>query len=270
MIIFYAIILAVVQGITEFLPISSSGHLVILHDYLQMGSIDSLTFDVALHVGTALALIIYFYKDIKKYFKAFLRMFRCFNIGQEEQKTVLNLIIATIPAALVGFFLESIIEGYFRNSLVVAINLIVVGILFFIVEKYSKKKIHYEGLSLVESFIIGCSQCLALIPGVSRSGITIITGMSLNMKRDEAARFSFLLGIPIILGAGVKKIIDFDFSQITVQESYLLIIGIVVSLLTGYFVVKFLLNFLQKRSLNIFGWYRIILGILLLILLFYK
>jgi undecaprenyl-diphosphatase len=267
MLILYTILFAIVQAITEFWPVSSSGHLIILHDVLHLDMFDSLTFDVALHVGTALALLLFFWKDVKRYFLALINLFRRFNIAHEDQKTVISLFLATIPAALAGFFLESYIESLFRNTMVVAIALIVGGILFFIVEKFSKKKLHYEGLSIPESLMIGVAQALALVPGVSRSGITIIAGMSFNLKRDQAAKFSFLLSIPIVLGAGLKKFFDINFDALTYQEIYIFSLGLIISLIAGYLVIKYFLRFLQKRSLNIFGIYRIILGLILLILL---
>lgn len=267
MLIINSIILAIIQGITEFLPISSSGHLVVLHQLLDFSAIDNLTFDVALHLGTALALIIFFRKQILKYLIAFGSMFRYFNIAKDEQKTVLNLIIATIPAALAGYFLESYIEQYLRNILIVAIALIIGGFLFFIVEKLSQKKLDYESLAIPEALAIGLAQTLALIPGVSRSGITIITGMSVKLNRAQAAQFSFLLSIPIVLGAGLKKIFDIKWQLVSGQELYLLLIGFVVSFAVGYFVIKYFLRFVQKKSLNVFGVYRILLGLIIVILL---
>lgn len=265
MLVIYTILFALVQAVTEFLPVSSSGHLILLHNILNIEMIDSLSFDVALHVGTAFALVAYFWKDIKRYFIAFMHLFTKFNIARDEQKTVISLILATIPAALVGFFLESYIEIHLRNSLVVALSLIVGGIIFFVVERYSRQQRSYEALSIPEAFMIGIVQVLALIPGVSRSGSTIVTGMVLNLKREDAARFSFLLGIPVVLGAGLKKGLDLDLQIISSQELYLMLLGGIVSMVVGYVVIKYFLRFLQKSSLNIFGVYRIILGLIILL-----
>jgi undecaprenyl-diphosphatase len=266
MLFFYALIFSIVQAVTEFLPVSSSGHLIIFHKILDFSVVDTLTFDVALHIGTAIALLIYFRCEIYKYFKAFLSMFSGFNLGNEEQKTVINLIIATIPAVFIGIFFESIIEGIFRNILVVSIALIVGGIIIIIAERFSQKKITYEGLSLPESFLIGCAQSLALIPGVSRSGATIITGMILKLKRSEAAKFSFLLSIPIVLGAGLKKFFDLDLNLLSSLEWQLFGFGILMSLILSYFVIKYFLQFIQTKSLSVFGYYRIIVGVILLLI----
>jgi len=267
MLVFYAFILAVVQALTEFLPVSSSGHLVILHKFLDIGMIDALTFDVALHFGTTLALILFFRSQLLKYIKAFVQMFSSFNLANGEQKTVVNLILATIPAALAGFFLEQYIELYFRHLMVVVVALITGGIVIILVEKYAKKKTTFEGLSFLESIVIGCAQALALIPGVSRSGATIITGMLLKLKRDEAAQFSFILSIPIVLGATLKKLLDLDITAVTGSEWSIFAFGVFISFIFGYFVIKYFIRFVQRRSLSIFGYYRIILGLILLLLI---
>ncbi|HCC23769.1 TPA: undecaprenyl-diphosphatase UppP [Candidatus Falkowbacteria bacterium] len=264
MIIIYATFFALVQAVTEFWPVSSSGHLVLLHELLQMQVIDDLTFDVALHLGTALALIWYFWVDIKRYAKAFFSIFRGVNLGSEDQKTVFNLMLATVPAVLVGIFLESTIEVVFRSVIIVAINLIVGGLIIFAVERWGQKKRDFENLSLIESFGIGCAQALALIPGVSRSGSTIITGMILKLKRPEAARFSFLLSIPIVLGAAAKKLFEISWNLVSAKELYIFLYSVILTFVIGYFIIKYFLRFLQNRSLNIFGWYRILLGLIIL------
>ncbi|OGF31667.1 undecaprenyl-diphosphatase UppP [Candidatus Falkowbacteria bacterium RIFOXYD2_FULL_35_9] len=262
----YAIILAIVQAVTEFWPVSSSGHLVILHQILPLNQINALSFDIALHLGTVLALIIFFRQDLKKYFLAFLQMFRSFNLGNDEQKTVLNLLVATVPAVLAGYFLDYYIELYFRSLLVVSISLIVGAIIIFIVEKWSRKTASFEGLSIPEAIIIGCAQALALIPGVSRSGSTIITGMVLKLKRSEAAKFSFLLSIPIVLGAGIKKMLDISIFTLEKTEQYLFLVGFLTAFIVGYLIIKYFLKFLEKHSLSVFAWYRIILGIVILLI----
>jgi len=264
MVIVYATFFAIIQAITEFWPVSSSGHLVLLHEVLQLQLVDDLTFDVALHLGTALSLIWYFWPEIKKYVGAFFSLFKGINLGREEQKTVLNLMIATVPAVLAGVFLENIIEIFLRNLLTVSITLVVGGVIILLVEKYGKQRRDYENLSLPESLLVGCAQALALIPGVSRSGSTIITGMLLKLKRQEAAKFSFLLSIPVVLGAGAKKILDISWNLVSVKEIYVFGYSILLTFVIGYFIIKYFLRFLQNRSLSIFGWYRIVLGLIVL------
>ena len=270
MIILYALIFSLVQALTEFWPISSSGHLVLLHDVFRVDLVDNMTFDVALHIGTALALLVYFWADIARYWKAFLTMFRGFNIAQDDQKTVVNIILATIPAILVGLIFDNAIEKYLRSVLVVAIALFVGGVIILIVEHYSKRRIPFEGLSLPEAILIGLAQAIALIPGVSRSGATIIAGMALNLKRVEAARFSFLLSIPVVLAAGIKKLFDVQLMTLSNREVYLLIFGAMATFITGYLVIKGFLKYIESHSLKVFAWYRIIVGAILLSLVVLK
>lgn len=262
----YSIILGIIQGLTEFLPISSSGHLVIFHDILKFELTDNLAFDAALHLGTLLALIIFFGPEIRKYLGGFFRSFKNWNLKEDiNQRLAWYIFLSSIPAGIVGYFFEDFIKEYFRSVFLVSLMLILVGILFILFERIFKKIKNLEELSLKNSLIIGFFQVLAFIPGVSRSGITIIAGLSQKLKREVAARFSFLLGIPVILGAGIKKIIDLSSLNIASGEILLIILGSLSATLTGYFCIKFLLGYLQNHSLNIFAVYRIILGLILII-----
>jgi undecaprenyl-diphosphatase len=269
MLIFYTLILAIVQGVTEFWPISSSGHLIILHDLFNVDIVNSLTFDVALHFGTLLAILSYFWRDILRYIKAFGRFFTGFNIGQEDQKTVLNIIVATIPTVIIGYFFNKYWETLFRSVWAVAIALVLGGILMLIVEARSRRKVLFESLALPEAFLIGVAQAIALIPGVSRSGATIVAGMALNLKREEAARFAFILSLPVVLAAFILKIIDLDRALLAPSDWYIMAFGIVVSAITGYFVIKTFLSYLQKRTLKVFAWYRIVIGLTALSVLYF-
>lgn len=270
MLILYAFILAIVQAITEFWPISSSGHLLVLHEFLNFEIANSFTFDIALHLGTLLALVLYFWHDIVRYFKTFLSMFHSFNLANEEQKTVLNIVIATIPAVIIGFLASDFIEMYARNLLIVAIALILGGLVLWGVEHWGQKKRNYESLSIPEALIVGLAQTLAFVPGVSRSGATIIAGMWLKLKRAEAARFSFLLSIPAVLGAALSQLVKFSWAGISFEEKYIFIFAILVSFFGGYLVIKYFLKFLEKRPLYIFAYYRIIFGLLILAVLYFK
>jgi len=269
MIYLYTILLGIIQGLTEFLPVSSSGHLVLLHEIFDLSQINELTFDVILHTGTLVALLIFFYKDIINYFRAFLNSLLKWNVKNDfQQKMAWFLFISMIPAGIIGYFLENIIENTFRSALSVAIVLIIVSFLFFLVEKYSKKIKDFTSLNWLKVIILGLAQAIALIPGVSRSGITIITGMTFNLKRELAAKFSFLMSIPIIFIASLKKI--YDLLQIGLATEQLLIyfIGFFISAITGYFCIKYFLLFLKKYSLNYFAVYRIIIGIIILLLIY--
>lgn len=255
MTIFQAIILGAVQGLTEFLPISSSGHLIIFPELFGWNT-QSLAFDTILHLGTVTALIIYFKTDLLKIIK---------NISLLKL-----LLIGSIPAGVLGFLFESYIEEVFRSTNSVILFLLVGSLLMFLAEKYYKKVWHTErklNISQVtpkDSLVIGCFQSLALFPGVSRSGATISGGIFKGLTRELSARFSFLLSIPIVLGAGLYKIIksyqDLSFDGV-------LLGGFLSSFLVGMLAINFLLRFLKKNTLNVFILYRVVLGILLLLLL---
>jgi len=266
-----SIILGIVQGLTEFLPISSSGHLILLHDLFHWQTADNLTFDVFLHWGTLVALIIFFYKDIIRYLKAFLKSLSQWDIKNDlDQKIAWLILISMIPAVIIGCFLEKVIDVLFRTSFAVAIFLILIAFVFFIVEKFSQKQKDLSSLNWSKALIFGFAQAVALIPGVSRSGITISTGLGLKLKREVAARFSFLMSIPVVFAAGLKKIYDLKDITLNNQEIMLYLVGFLSTVLVGYFCIKFLLNYLKSHTLNIFAYYRLILGALVLLYLMIK
>src|SRR3989338_1107019 len=268
--IFYSIIAGVIQGLTEFLPISSSGHLVILHDFLKFDFIDNLAFDVILHLGTLVALILFFWQDILKYFLAFCQSFFRWEINSNfEQRFAWYLILANIPAAIVGFFWEDLIGTVFRQTWIVASMLIVVGLILYLADRYLVGQNRLSQINFKNSLIIGLAQALVLIPGVSRSGITIIAGLSQKLNRETAARFSFLLSIPIIFAAGMKKIVDRAIERSSDFNYLVLFLGFLASAITGYFCIKYFLRFLQNYSLRIFAYYRIILGVVILLILLF-
>lgn len=252
--IIYSIILGAIQGLTEFIPISSSGHLIVLHDFLKFNLESNLAFDVALHTGTLIALLVFFFKDIIHYFT-------------KERNMLWIILIGVVPAAIVGFFLEDIIDTFLRNTWVVVVMLIIGGILFLLAEKYSKLELDLKELTWKKALFIGFAQILALIPGTSRSGITIIAGMSTKLKREQAARFSFLIGLPIFLGATLIKGYDLTKMNIPSNEWTLLAVGLTTSFIVGFFCIKYLLMFLQKHTLNVFAYYRFILAAIIIIIL---
>ncbi len=263
-----AIFLGLIQGLTEFLPVSSSGHLIFLHDLFNLGNIDNLIFDVALHWGTLLALIIYFYKDIIRYLQAFLKSLTNWQVKQNlDQRIAWLILLSMLPAGIAGFFLEDVVKEIFRTSLSVALVLIIVSLTFFLAEKYSSQLNDLVSLNWGKALIIGCAQALALIPGVSRSGITIVAGLSLNLKREVAAKISFIMSIPIVLVAGLKKIYDLSQQTVSSQEIVLMSLGLVSAALIGYICLKYFLQYVQKHSLNVFAVYRIILGLIVLVLI---
>lgn len=252
-----ALIFGVVQGLTEFIPVSSSGHLVILHSFLNT-NLQGVSFDVLLHLATLLAVILYFRKDIAVIMKNILNLFSGEEVSIKDKRLIYGLIIATIPAAVLGVFLDSIIEHIFRSTLSVAVALIIGSIVFFVAEKISKED---RTISNKNSFLVGCFQALALVPGVSRSGITISGGLILGLKREEAVRFSFLLSIPIILGAGLVKLMG--DSALTIDGPVLT--GSLVAFISGLFAIHFLVRFLKNNSLMVFVWYRVALAVALVV-----
>lgn len=264
----YSIILGAAQGLTEFLPISSSAHLLILHYFLNFEQANSLSFDAALHLGTFFALLIYFWQEVKSYLLGFFRSFKNLNLKEDlNQRLAWFLIMGSIPAAIAGWFGEEIIENSLRHLGVVVFTLIFVALLFLIVEKWPKKSLDISNLKAGQVLLIGIFQALALIPGVSRSGITMVGGMSLKLKRVEAAKFSFLLGMPIIFGAGVKKMIDIAAQGLDLEGFLIMFLGFITAFIFGWLAIKYFLKFIKNHSLQVFAVYRIILAVVLLIYL---
>lgn len=256
-----AFILGIVQGLTEFIPVSSSGHLVLLHDWLGVQQ-SGLAFDVALHFGTLLALLLFFRKDI---IKLTIGIFK----GGNDRKLAIILAVATIPAIIAGFLLNDLAESTFRSSRLVAMNLILIAILMLAAERYYKrhtKKTALEHVSPKQGMAIGVAQALALVPGTSRSGITITTGLFAGLDRVAATRFSFLLGIPAMIGAILKIfVLDGGASKVADQPA-LFAVGIIAAFASGLFAIAFMLKFLAKHTLDVFAYYRIGMGLLVLII----
>jgi undecaprenyl-diphosphatase len=245
-----ALILGIVQGVTEFFPVSSTAHLILLPWFFKWGGdLDTLTFDVALHAGTLLALILCFWRDWIEMLTIKRRLF-------------FLIIIASIPAGIAGVLFNDVIEKSLRSPYIISIALVAGGIIMFLSEKIFKHR-SLENLKLSDALIIGLSQAVALVPGVSRSGITISAGLFRGLDRSSSARFSFLLSTPIIAGATLlhaKK-------MMTGTDHYnldLFIIGFTASALTGYAAIRFLISFFRKYSLNAFVYYRFFLAAVLI------
>lgn len=256
-----AILFGLVQGLTEFLPISSSGHLLILHRLLTLPVKNELAFDVVLHFSTLLAAVWFFRKDIWELMKSWLGSLS--GKTSEAGKISWFIILATIPAVLAGYFFNDLIESTFRSPLIVVIMLILVGILFIILEKVSKKIEELNSLTWRKAFFIGLAQALALIPGTSRSGITIIAGLAAGLKREVAVKFSFLLLIPVTLGAAVKEA-PLGLAALKRGEGMVLLIAFLTAFISGLLAIKYFLKFSQKHKLDVFGYYRIILAMILI------
>lgn len=264
MIYMFAVILGLIQALTEFLPISSSAHLILARRWLDFDIADGLTFDVALHVGTLLAIIIYFKNDIALLFRGLYASVFERNPRDPWQRISWYIVAACVPAAVVGVLYESAIELYFRNPAVIVVTLIAGGILFIVVERASRLHRTLTDMTLMRAVAVGVLQTLALIPGVSRSGITIATGMALGFRREEAARFSFLLSAPLLAGAGAKKGLDLVGQPIAQSEVGVMFVGLAVSAITGWLVIRFLLAFLRGHGLYLFAYYRFVLAVVVL------
>lgn len=252
-----SIILGLIQGATEFLPISSTGHLVLTDKILGFNS--SFEFDVLLNIGTILALLIFYRKTLLELI-----------VNCRSNIRVFSLIIeATVPAVVIGYIWSDLIENKLQSAWVVVFMLIAIGLLMIWLPGRSKGK-PVEELSLNESRKIGIAQALALIPGTSRSGITILAGQSQGLNSVESARFSFLMAIPIISGATLKVALSEDGRNFISTNTTQLFFGNLASFLAGLLAVNFLIDILGKKGLKPFGWYRICLGIVLAVLLFAK
>jgi undecaprenyl-diphosphatase len=246
-----ALILGIVQGITEFLPVSSTAHLILFPWFFKWsGEVDTLTFDVALHAGTLLALILCFWKD-------------WLDLIFKKQKLFGMIILASIPAGIAGFFLNDIAENELREPLLISLMLVIVGIVMLISEKSNRHR-DLKNTGLKDAIIIGIAQAFAIIPGVSRSGITISAGLFRGFEREESARFSFLLSTPIIAGATILHLKGALYNHMN-YDLRLFSIGIITSFITGFIAIKFLLNFLRQHPLNLFVYYRFVLSAVIII-----
>ena len=265
------LILGIIQGIAEFLPISSSAHLIIFRDIFGIGSGMSanmdLTFDIALHFGTLLAIGVFFFKDfIKMIQKGFTK-----GVKDDDGKILWYLVAATIPAAIVGVLFEEAIENVVRsNYVVIAIALAVMGIIIYLADKFSKETKTIKKMTLKDAILVGCSQVFALIPGFSRSGTTIAAGRILGLDRESAAKFSFFLSAPVVLGAVCLQLIKGSAWSVIAANRGTFILGILVSFIIGLLCIKYLLKYLQKHNFKIFMVYRVVLAIVVLVYIFIR
>ncbi len=267
-----SIVLGIIQGLTEFLPISSTAHLVIIPELLGWHAklLNSLTFDVALHLGTLLAVLSYFFKDTVELIAGFFRGISKRNFRSDPKSRLsLLVIIGTLPAGVFGVLLDKWVETKFRTPSVLAGALIVLGLVMWYAERTAKRIRNNESMSVREAIITGFAQALALIPGTSRSGITISSGLFLGFNREEAARFSFLLSIPVIAGAAVLKLRIF-IHGIPANDIAPLILGTLCSALFGFLAIKYFMKYLQRHTMNVFVWYRFIFAAVIIIFFYIR
>lgn len=260
-----AIILGLAQGLSEFIPISSSGHLLLLHQALGITSSADLGFDVALHIGTLAALVAYFYRDIWELLIALVR-------PSPKSRLAWLLALATVPAVIAGVLLQETAETTFRSPVLVCLTLAGFALIMLLAERVagrSKGLKKLEKVSFRQAVTIGIVQVIALVPGVSRSASTITTGLFVGLDRVAATRFSFLLSIPITFGAILKVVASAETTSQISDKPALFVVGITTAFLSGLFAIQFLLKFLAKHTLNIFAYYRLALAGVGLLLLAY-
>jgi undecaprenyl-diphosphatase len=259
-----AIILGIIEGITEWLPISSTGHMILVDEFIQLNMSEEFkeVFLVVVQLGAILSVILLYFNKLNPFSKRKTLMQK-----RETWNIWFKVIVATMPAAIIGFLFDDILDELFYNYQTVSIMLIVYGILFIIVENRNRHKRpivnNFQQLTYRTAFIIGLYQILALIPGTSRSGATILGAMLAGTSRSVAAEFTFFLGIPVMFGASLLKLVKFGFN-FTGFEMLILSVGTVVSFLVSVIAIKFLLRYIKKNDFKAFGYYRIVLGIVVL------
>lgn len=258
--IWEGIVLGVVQGITEFLPVSSSGHLIVVRRFFGFAAEQGLAFDAILHFATALAVVVYFRKDIISLVQTAWRWARGRGVEWEERALLIALGIATIPAVLLGILLEDSMETAFRDPVFVIGTLVFGSIVMFAAEQWGKVRQDGWALTPSRALTVGMFQTLALMPGMSRSGMAMSGAMFIGLSRERAARFAFLLAVPLLLGAGAKKMLDLAIAGGADAFTGALIAGAIAAFITGGIVVHFLLRFLRTHTLHIFILYRVLLA----------
>jgi undecaprenyl-diphosphatase len=254
------ILLGAVQGITEFLPISSSGHLIIARELLGLETAYGLSVDAVLQLATSLAILLYFRTAFWGMCVTGVSLLRGRMVVREDKILFWGIIIGTIPAVIFGLLLEDVMATTFRNSELVAWTLLFGAFLFIIAEKLAKKS---QTLTVKRGFWIGMFQTLALVPGMSRSGSAIAGGLLLGLSRETAARFSFMLGFPIIFGSGMKKLLELETSGVLGELGFPLLVSAITAFMVGIIAIHFMLKYLRHHTLTIFAAYRIVLALII-------
>ncbi len=266
--IFHAIVIGVVEGLTEFLPVSSTAHMEIVPQFLGWGD-PGAAFSAVIQLGPILAIITYFFKDIVQYLKGIARTKTPFNLPADDVDARLGwyAILGSIPIMIVGWKLKKYIEGDFRSLYVIVGTFIGFGILLFIAERISKMNRKLEDINGMDALFIGLGQCLALIPGTSRSGATLTAGFLRNIDRDSATRFSFLLSIPALTAAGLYELYKDVIKPRAFEQIVPFTVGTIVAGVVAFAVIHWFLGFIRKHNMNVFIVYRIAMGLLILTLL---
>ena len=258
-----ALIMGLVQGLTEFIPVSSSGHLILVPWVMGWKDpfIDSLAFSVMLHMGTLLALLVYFWHDWLTLIPAGLASIRDRSLaGDPDRKMAWLIVVATIPAVLVGPILNDTLENAVREPAPVAVMLCVGAAILWLAERWGSKLRQMNSLTFVGALGIGVAQVLALVPGISRSGVSIAAGLFQGLNREAAARFSFLMATPVVAGAGLFEALKLVKGSTVKPELHLIVIGFVAAAISGLLAIRFMLAFLRRQSVNSFVLYRVLLA----------
>ncbi len=271
--LFEAIILAVVQGLTEFLPVSSSGHLVLFSHLLGVNE-PTITYEILVHFGTLVAIFVAFWPDILSLVNAGLLVLRnplrlkelC--KSDPAVRVLLAIIVGTMPTVFVALATRDLILSLFQSPQITGYMLIITGTIIYLTDRVTKGGKPLEQVDVKAGLVIGIGQTLAILPGISRSGTTIGTGLLMGLDRESAARFSFLLTIPAILGAMVLAFDDLFVAQTVITPLWILAVGTVVSAITGYFAIKLLLQFVRRGRLIVFSYYTWAVGLLIVLLRF--
>jgi undecaprenyl-diphosphatase len=265
MTVLQAIILGIVQGLTEFLPISSSGHLILVpwlfnwHVLLENPELNK-TFDVALHLGTFVSLVVYFWRDIGRLLSAWAGTLRRRRVDTTEGKLAWLIILSTVPAAVVGVLLEDVIVNTLGKPWMIAVLLIAFGGVMYAADRLARHEREMEQLSWLDALLIGLAQALALAPGVSRSGVTMVTGLALRLTREAAARYSFLMSIPVIGGAAAYKGLEIARDGLPAGSATPFAVGIAAAALSGFAAIWGLLAYLRRHDFTMFVLYRLVIG----------
>lgn len=266
--IFQAVVLGIIQGLTEFLPISSSAHLVLVPYLLQwnLPPAQVFSFDVLVQMGTLLAVIVYFWKELLELVTGFIQgIFSGKPFTDPRSRLGWLLILATIPAGILGLFIKNTVEAMFHDPKATAVFLIITAILLVLGEKLGKKERDFDSISWGDAIWIGMSQAISILPGISRSGSTIVGGLGQGLKRPAAARFSFLMSIPIMLAAGGLSILDLLDMPGLIDFLPMILIGFLVAAVVGYIAIRWFISYISHHSLIVFAWYCLALGGLTLI-----
>ncbi len=269
--ILQAIVLGITQGVTEFAPVSSSGHLIIvpwLFDWPILADPNlNKTFDVALHLGTLVGALVYFRHDVARYARAWFRSISARRIGSTDERLAWALLVGTIPAIIAGATLESFIQDELGQPWLIAVMLVVFGVVLYAVDRIAASRRHLEDLGVRDGLVLGVAQALALQPGVSRSGVTMTAARVLTFDRETAARFSFLLSLPVIAGAVLYKGLDLAGEGIPPGMGGPFVAGIVASAVSGFLVIAFLLRYLRVHDFALFLWIRVAVAALIFVVI---